>query len=207
MPQLCSKASDVSLWLGVKIKILPWPARPHTVRVPSVFQMPCPSSLPSLLQLQPQTSQVLPCLRAFLLADPSLGMLLPEYPHGSLPRLLQSFFLKKKNKQKTSQWRLLWPPYLKLYPLTFLIHLALLYYSISRTFRVISFSLFIVRRAEVVSVLFTDKPQTSRTVLGTWQIPTKDSSTIKWINESVIFFRTYYVQSLKLQHNNSLIRS
>lgn len=155
------------------VKVLPWPPRLHTVGMPSVFQIPCLSLSSSVPQLRPQTNQVLPCLRAFPTCW-SFG--LECWISTWLAPSLSSAFLLRK--LKTSQQSLLWPPYLKLDPwLSWSTLLCSVIPSMCylRTFWVISF-IYFLSRAEVLSVVFTDKPQISRTVLGTRQ--TKGLSTI-----------------------------
>lgn len=122
MPQLCSEVSNSSsIPLGIKVKVLPWPTRPHTIRMPSIFQIPspitllctptAPASLSSLLFLKQARCSL--ASGPFCLLVPLLGPLFSEYPRNSLPHVLQSFKKKKKTMSQSSPQ---WPTYLKLYP-------------------------------------------------------------------------------------------
>ena len=73
------RSSNGSIPPGIRVKVIPRPTRPHTIWMPLISQIPTLTILPSpptfpaalFLLAVPQTSQALPCLRAFLLADPS----------------------------------------------------------------------------------------------------------------------------------------
>lgn len=105
MPQLCSKESDVALPLGVKVKIFPWPPRPHPISLS--FR----SSVPSLFSSLHSSSPTVP----FAVPQKKPGALFPRGHSTHWSLCLECFSL---NIHTT--------PYLKLYPPVFLIHPALL---------------------------------------------------------------------------------
>lgn len=178
MPQLCSEACEMSLFhLESRSESshdlqgrTPW-GRPLS------FRSPASLSPPGSHSSGPKQARCSLASGPFLLAGPLAWNAFPWISTWLTPSLSSAFLLRKL---KTSQQSLLWPPYLKLYPwlswsTLFCPVIPSLYYL--RTFWVISFIYFLLR-AEVLSVVFTDKPQMSRTVLGTWQPPARDLSTI-----------------------------
>lgn len=136
---LGSEASNGSTPLGVKVKVLPWPTKPphnqdalnlsDPISYRSLLAPRAPASLSSLLVLRQARHSL--ASGPFCLLLPLLRMLFLDYP-GLTPSpysVFFKFFLKKKKSlpKKTNVTSLS----LKVYPLTFLTHFALLYYSIN----------------------------------------------------------------------------